>query len=35
LAASGGKKTQAAKLLGITTKTLNAKLALYRSDRNE
>jgi DNA-binding NtrC family response regulator len=35
LAASGGKKTQAARLLGITTKTLNAKLALYRGDKGE
>jgi DNA-binding NtrC family response regulator len=30
LDASGGNKTQAARLLGITPKTLNAKLALYR-----
>jgi DNA-binding NtrC family response regulator len=29
LSATGGNKTQAAQLLGITPKTLNAKLALY------
>jgi DNA-binding NtrC family response regulator len=29
LSASDGNKTQAARLLGITPKTLNAKLALY------
>jgi DNA-binding NtrC family response regulator len=32
LAATGGHKTHAARLLGITPKTLNAKLALYRSE---
>ncbi|HWO42251.1 MAG TPA: sigma-54 dependent transcriptional regulator [Candidatus Eisenbacteria bacterium] len=30
LAATGGNKTHAARLLGITPKTLNAKLSLYR-----
>ncbi|MGH7830084.1 MAG: helix-turn-helix domain-containing protein, partial [Candidatus Binatia bacterium] len=32
LAATKGNKTQAARLLGITPKTLHAKLALYRTD---
>jgi DNA-binding NtrC family response regulator len=31
LSATGGNKTQAARLLGITPKTLNAKLALYQA----
>jgi DNA-binding NtrC family response regulator len=32
LAATGGNKTHAARLLGITPKTLNAKLTLYRAE---
>jgi DNA-binding NtrC family response regulator len=31
LKASGGNKTQAARILGITPKTLNAKLAIYQA----
>jgi DNA-binding NtrC family response regulator len=32
LAATAGNKTHAAQLLGITPKTLNAKLALYSQE---
>ena len=32
LAATAGNKTQAAQLLGITPKTLNAKLTLYSQE---
>jgi DNA-binding NtrC family response regulator len=32
LSATGGNKTQAARMLGITPKTLNAKLALYNKE---
>ena len=32
LAASGGNKTQAARILGITPKTLNAILSLYNKE---
>jgi two-component system response regulator HydG len=35
LGASGGNKTQAARLLGITPKTLNAKLALYQVNQSQ